>query len=325
MNDASIINHERRMIIQTIAQDAENMACSIHNLANIIKDLKRKGVSELTEEKKKKKITLMDLEEPEKPQGAYDFFVSENYAAIQNRFPNNDYNKNTKILSDLWKKIPTKERKKYENLAELDKKQYDINCLKFKEGHETHRYNSRKDGVTGINKKLQRKQQTKTSGSLNSRTIIEKKGDNDKNISKLASAESLVFAVPETEEQVHKEQEKTESTIVTLATTTEEQASPATSSVSSLVSYSNLPVFHDDLIDELDSETSSNKELSAAIISSIPEIVVRKSTKNKNNRSGALVVPTIAKNNNPTRKHQQQMGNDKYYDNEKKKRKLSKH
>ncbi|KAI7857844.1 hypothetical protein BDC45DRAFT_499530 [Circinella umbellata] len=241
MEDASIINHKRRMEIQAIAQNAENMACTIHNLANIIEDYKRKEVSELTEERKEKKMSLIDRA---RPQSAYDFFISENYDAIQNQFPNNDYNKKMKKLSDLWKKIPVKERKKYENLAELYKKQYDINCPKFKEGHEAHPCNSRKVGVTAINKKLQRKQQT---------------------------------------------------------------------------------VFHDDIIDELDSETSSNKESSAAIISSIPEIVVRKSNKNKNDRSGTLVVPTVTKKNNLIRKRQQQMGNNKYYDNEKKKRKLSKH
>ena len=57
-----------------------------------------------------KRSKLVDPEEPEKPQRAYNYFIKENYPAIQKKFPN----ENKKIMTELaalWKETSSKDRK----------------------------------------------------------------------------------------------------------------------------------------------------------------------------------------------------------------------
>ena len=65
---------------------------------------------ELNENKKRKRAKLVDPEEPEKPQRAYNYFIKRNYPAIRKKFPN----ENKKIMTELaalWKKTSFEDRK----------------------------------------------------------------------------------------------------------------------------------------------------------------------------------------------------------------------
>ncbi|KAI7859385.1 hypothetical protein BDC45DRAFT_553189 [Circinella umbellata] len=161
------------VVIHAIARDAENLARHLRNLGDLL------GVStaveeeeELNENKKRKRAKLVDPEEPEKPQRAYNYFIKRNYPAIRKKFPN----ENKKIMTELaalWKKTSFEDRKQYEDLADHDKKRYEIEKQKFEAYRMDHPFDPAKEGVTINAKRLQRKQVDADTSTRNH--ILEKK------------------------------------------------------------------------------------------------------------------------------------------------------
>ncbi|KAG2222874.1 hypothetical protein INT45_000489 [Circinella minor] len=164
--------HECSVVIQAIARDAENLARHLRNLGDLLSVSTGEVEEELNENKKRKRTKLVDPEEPEKPQGAYNYFIKRNFPAIRKKFPN----ENKKIMTELaalWKKTSFEDRKQYEDLADHDKKRYEIEKQKFEAYRMDHPFDAAKEGVTINAKRLQRKQVEADTSPSNH--ILEKK------------------------------------------------------------------------------------------------------------------------------------------------------
>ena len=86
------------------------MAYHLRDVVDLLVVPTAEAEEERDETKRSKRPKLVDPEEPEKPQRAYNYFIKENYSAIQKKFPN----ENKKIMTELavlWKETSSKDRK----------------------------------------------------------------------------------------------------------------------------------------------------------------------------------------------------------------------
>ncbi|KAI7851029.1 hypothetical protein BDC45DRAFT_516976 [Circinella umbellata] len=243
-------NQKCGLAIQAIAREAENMAANLHKLANLF-GVSKRGADDELKEQTKKRPKLVDPKEPEKPKRAYNYFIKKNYYVIQKRFPNISNQENMKKLAALWRKTRSEDKKRYEDLADIDKERYNTEYRKYIAFRLEHPYNPEKEGVTMKTKKQQQKKQAEADALSYYYTI-----DKEEKEKKEERSNDIENDRVPTSESLNSESSGSESS--------EASQSPASSSSSSIslpivaASYTSH-IFDDNDDDELENEPSDTE------------------------------------------------------------------
>ena len=69
-----------------------------------------------------------DPDAPKRPQSSYFLFMNDRRPALQKEKPELKFGELTKVLTDDWKSLSDKDKKKYEDMAAKDKERYEKEC-----------------------------------------------------------------------------------------------------------------------------------------------------------------------------------------------------
>ena len=69
-----------------------------------------------------------DPNAPKRPQSSYFLFMNDRRPALQKEKPDLKFGELTKELTETWKNMSDKEKKKYEDMAAKDKERYEKEC-----------------------------------------------------------------------------------------------------------------------------------------------------------------------------------------------------
>jgi len=90
---------------------------------------KRYGIK--SPQKKRKK----DKNAPKNPRNAYNYFIKKNHNPRAREHPEKESMEIMRILADEWRKLSSRKRQKYEDMAERDRRRYMKETKEYKKNH----------------------------------------------------------------------------------------------------------------------------------------------------------------------------------------------